>query len=91
MIKLHLHFALADYPHIRVKAGEELGHLYSDDNNLTELNEAAVSIGMSERWIQNESAGIIHYDVWRSPLKRAKGLFKIADDRTFVADMKPGA
>lgn len=87
-VKLHLHFAWADMPHLRLKAGEELGHLYSDVNNIVELHRAARQVGMRGEWCQTyEKTGLMHYDLWRGPLEKAKALFPIADDETFIADM----
>lgn len=88
-VKVHLHFIYEPIPYLRIGAYTELGHLYTDDNALEELHQAAERVGMRRSWLQPEAmTGLAHYDLWRAPLEKAKILVPIVDDDTFVADIE---
>lgn len=86
-IKLHL-FKGYPLPQRGITADTELGHLYSDTGDVKELYAAGGQLGLDRRWIQNSRTGVIHFDLWRRPLQRAKVMFPLASDEEFAADIE---
>ena len=87
VIKLHLYWTDEPIERLRIAGGSELGHLYSDDGNVEELHQAAEALGLKRSWFQ-PLEDMPHYDLWRSPLDRAKERHEIVDDDEFYQDME---
>lgn len=85
-IKLHI-FRWTAEPHINFRAGQKIGHLYSDLEDIEELHQAAASIGIPETWFQAHGR-LCHYDLWGYKLTLAARRFRIVTNREFVKDMK---
>jgi len=87
-VKLHLHSGF-DVPRLGITLNTELGHLYSDCDNMEELHTAATQAGAKREWFQQRLfLHLPHYDLWGTPLSKAKCLFLIVTDGQFMADME---
>jgi len=86
-VKLHLHSGFR-VPRLGITPDTELGHLYSDKDNLQELHAAAAKVGMKRKWFQDQS-DFPHYDLWKDPLRKAKGLFPIVTHNQFMDEFLP--
>ena len=84
MIKLHL-FSGFENPVLGIKADTELGHLYDDGNDQTEVTKAAIRVGCGRNWLQKTV--FVHYDLWGKPLEKAKLIYPIATDLELYEDM----
>lgn len=88
MVKLHL-FAGFDNKHLRITPNKnmQLGHLYSDLEDIDELLQAGVRIRMKKKWLQVLDTPI-HFDLWGTPLLMAKALFPVVTNSELVEDMR---
>jgi hypothetical protein len=55
----------------------EVARLYQCENNIEELMALGQLVGLSPSWIQNRRKGVAYFDLWGTPLKNAKKLFKV--------------
>jgi len=85
MVKLHL-FSGFENMRLRIKRDDLLGHLYSDSSQ-DELMEAAKLVGLNPRYLQS-SRGFYHFDLWGSPLKKARQQYKVVTNREIYCDMR---
>jgi Protein of unknown function (DUF4031) len=85
MVKLHL-FSGFENERLGIKRDDLLGHLYSDSSH-DELMEAAKIVGLNPRYLQN-SRGFYHFDLWGSPLQRARQNYKVVNNREIYQDMR---
>ncbi len=85
-VKVHV-FQWVAVPRLRIKAGQDIGHLYSDIGNMEELHEAASSLGCKSGWFQNHES-LPHYDIWASKLTQAREKYPIATDEELYQYMK---
>ena len=65
----------------------EVGHLYHYKNDIDELAYLGALIGLNPQWIQNRLTGLAHFDLWGSPLAKARKLFKIVAKDEAEADI----
>ena len=86
-VKLHL-FSGFENRQRGITPDMELGHLYSDTEDRQELLAAGRQLGLDFKWIQKSRTGIEHFDIWRGPLQRAKGMYQVVDDDEFDADLE---
>lgn len=86
VVKLHL-FGGFENKELGITSNMELGHLYEDTNSIAILAYAGEKVGIKQGWLQN-SDGFFHFDLWGSPLQRAKQLFQVASDLELASDMK---
>lgn len=86
MIKLHL-FSGFHNTKLGITEDMEIGHLYSVNEDVVELGAAGIRVGMKPWWMQKSNTGILHFDLWRRPLRRAKELYPIVTDMEFAADV----
>jgi hypothetical protein len=66
----------------------EVGYLYSDTGDREELLRAGRQLGLNDAWLQNKATGIPRFDIWRTPLIRAKNMFRTVTDEEFAADVE---
>ena len=86
MIKLHI-FSGFENPTLAITEDMELGHLYSDVFDKQELLAAGAKVGMKSRWLQSKETGLIHFDLWATPLRKAKELYLTVTDEEFAKAM----
>jgi hypothetical protein len=84
MIKLHL-FRGFENQRLGIQRDTLLGHLYSDRDN-DELIQAALSLGIDPKFIQN-SRGFYHFDLWGEHLTKARNMFMVVTNHEIYADM----
>ena len=76
-VKLHLFKLPPD--------GYEFGHLFSDTRDSVigeiELCMEAEDLELDKRWIQKKPGKLVHFDLWGKPLRKAKKLFPIVDNK----------
>jgi hypothetical protein len=88
MIKLHL-FSGFENKKLGITKDTKLGHLYSDTQDKDELIKAGTLVGTSTDWLQTpELTGLLHFDLWGTPLRKARRLFPIVSDEQLVYDME---
>lgn len=86
VVKLHLFRGFRNAI-LGITSDTELGHLYEDTNSVAILAFAGEKVGAKQEWLQN-SDGFLHFDLWGSPLERARSLFHIASDEELARDMQ---
>lgn len=87
MIKLHL-FSGFEKSSLGITPDMELGHLYDDGNDGALLADAAARVGVRRERVQTSKAGLLHFDLWGSPLERARQLFPIVSGREIAGDIQ---
>jgi len=85
VVKLHL-FGGFENKALGITPDMELGHLYEDTNSLAILAYAAEKVGLKSSY-QQETGGLVHFDLWGKPLERAKQMFAIVSDEELYQDM----
>lgn len=68
MIKYHYHSAPRDLPHLGVRRGDRMCHVYSD-RSLTELIAWGGEHGLRPEWIDRRNA-LPHFDAFGEHLER---------------------
>lgn len=85
-IKVHT-FHWVETPHLGIKQGQKVGHLYSDVGDIDELQAAATILHLPRAWLQLNSE-FVHYDVWGYKLTLALEQYPQAQNREFVHDIR---
>lgn len=86
MVKLHL-FSGYENKELGITNDTKLGHLYSNSEDEDELIKAGTLIGASPDWLQGrEATGLLHFDLWGTPLRKAVKLFHIVSNEQLVMD-----
>ncbi len=86
-VKLHTFRWPKDVPHLKIKAGWVVGHLYSDVEDLDELRDFGREIGIKDSWLQILKTPI-HYDLWGDLLDKAMDRLYSVGDQEFRDDMR---
>ena len=85
-IKVHT-FRWVETSRLGIKPNQLVGHLYSDVEDLDELQAAAATLRLPKSWLQLHDK-LVHYDVWGYKLTQALQRYPEVEDHEFVEDMR---